>query len=91
MKHGDASFEAPVKRAAATLRAPSNPPMPIMIKLLAIALFFVLAGTLAVHAMPRDAGAHEAVAEWPVQASFDIAMPALSEPLDSRTAESASR
>ncbi len=54
-----------------------------MTKIVAIALFLVLAGTLAVHAVPRDAATREAVAaEWPVQPSFDVALPVLSEASD---------
>ena len=50
-----------------------------MTKILAIALFFVLAGTLAVQAMPRDSKSQQATTEWPVQPSFDIEMPVLTD------------
>lgn len=49
-----------------------------MTKILAAALFAVLAVTLAVHATPSVV----AVSSAPVQPSFDIAMPAPQEPLD---------
>ncbi|MEP7100893.1 MAG: hypothetical protein ABI781_10310 [Burkholderiales bacterium] len=49
-----------------------------MTKIFAAALFAILAGTLAVHAMPPEAVANSA----PVQPSFDIAMPAPQEPFD---------
>ncbi|MEO8059845.1 MAG: hypothetical protein ABI671_16145 [Burkholderiales bacterium] len=49
-----------------------------MTKILATVLFAVLAGTLAVHAMPPAIAAKSA----PVQPSFDIVMPAPHEPFD---------
>ena len=47
-----------------------------MTRTLASALFAILAGALAVHAMPRELVARSAT----VQPSFDIAMPAAQEP-----------
>ncbi|MGJ7505818.1 hypothetical protein [Variovorax sp. GT1P44] len=49
-----------------------------MIRILAAALFAILAGVLVVHATPRDVIARAT----PVMPSFDIAMPAALEPVD---------